>query len=196
MAGRKQKFAKEAQALAVMAKAGRKAQIGIREPSGRLSRSARKLLGADSVNEIRRVREAALAGMRDPLWGTQLGRLFLEGKISGEQFRAGRNWAELMEKWRAIHCGPRFNPKPGLSNLFRVGGGGASVGDIIADPHEATITALVDEVIESFSRGAADPLLIAVRECVELDLAPVGVGGWMLLDEGLAHLADWWKVEG
>jgi len=195
MAGRKQKFAKEAQALAVMAKAGRKAEVGLREPSGRLSRSARKLLGADSVNEIYRVRAAALSGAGDKRWATQLGRLFLEGKISGEQYGAGQSWDRLMEQWRKIHCGPRFNPKAGLANLQRISGSGPSVGADVADEQEEAIRDLVDKAIGSFSRGAGDPLLVAVRECVELDLAPVGVGGWMLLDEGLAHLVAHWRVE-
>lgn len=178
------------------AKAGRPPEEGIREPNGRLSRAAQKIVGADSVGEIKRLREAALSGMRDRLWGTQLGRLWLEGKITPQQFRAGRQWDELMGKWRAIHCGPRFNPKAGLANLFRVGGGGASVGDFVANPHEAMLTAMVDNVIGSFDRGVADPALIAVRECVELDLAPVGFGGKLLLEDGLNHLADLWKVEG
>lgn len=190
------KIAKQSRAeLRRAAKAGRPPEEGIREANGRLSRAAKQIVGADSVGEIKRLREAALSGMRDPLWGTQLGRLFLEGKIVAAQFRAGRQWGELIEKWRAIHCGPRFNPKTGLSSLHRVGGGGVSVGDVIADPREATITAMVDDVLKSFDRGVSDPQLVAVRECVELDLAPVGFGGALLLDDGLNHLADLWKVE-
>lgn len=196
MAGRSQKFAKQAQALAVMANAGRKALVGIREPNGRLSRSARKLLGSDSVNEIYRVRAAALSGAGDKRWSTQLGRLFLEGKISGEQYGAGRSWDVLMEQWRKIHCGPRFNPKAGLANLQRVGGSAPSVGADVADRQEEIVRQMVDDAIGSFSRGAADPLLVAVRECVELDQAPVGLGGWMLLDDGLAHLSEFWSADG
>jgi hypothetical protein len=30
---------------------------------------------------------------------------------------------------------------------------------------------------------------------MELDLAPVAFGGKLLLDNGLNHLADFWKVE-
>lgn len=178
------------------AKGGRPPEEGIREPSGRLSRAAKQIVGADSVGEIKRLREAALSGMRDRLWGTQLGRLWLEGKITAQQFRAGRQWDELMAKWRAVHCGPRFNPKAGLSNLFRVGGGGASTGDFIANPQEAMTAAMVDEVIESFDRGVTDPQLVAVRQCIELDLAPAGFGGKLLLDDGLYHLADLWRIEG
>lgn len=195
MAATARKMAKRARSEAARCSAGRPPEEGIREPSGRLSRAAKKVVGADSVNEIRRLREAALSGMRDPLWGTQIGRLFLEGKVTAAQFRAGRQWGELMEKWRAVHCGPRFNPKTGLSTLHRVGGGGVSVGDIIADEREAMVTAMVDDVIGSFDRGAADPHLIAVRECVEIDLAPVGYGGTLLLDDGLNHLAGLWRVE-
>lgn len=195
MAGRAQKFREQARILAQQAGAGRKAQVGIREPNGRLSRAAKKLLGSDSVNEIYRVRAAALAGAGDKRWGTQLGRLFLEGKISGEQYGAGRSWDQLMERWRKIHCGPRFNPKAGLANLQRVSGSGPSLGADEADQREEIVTQMVDDAICSFGRGASDPLLWAVRECVELDQAPVGLGGWMLLYDGLAHLAEWWKVD-
>jgi hypothetical protein len=196
MAGRAQKFAEQARVLAQQTAAGRKPDLGIREPNGRLSRSAKKLLGSDSVNEIYRVRAAALSGAGDRRWGTQLGRLFLEGKITGEQYGAGMGWDRVITRWRAIHCGPQFNPKSGLAVLFRVSGGGASIGDIVADPVEIETTELVDDVIGSFDRGISDPTLVAVRECVELDQMPVGFGGKLLLDDGLNHLADLWRIEG
>lgn len=186
---------KQAKYARAAAKAGRPAQEGIREPSGRLSRSARKEIGADSVAEIRRVRAAAMAGMRDPIWGSELGRLFLSGKINAEQFRAGRQWAHLVARWRAIHCGPKINPKPGLAALFRVGGPtseGPTVTDTIADQREAAVTGLIDEVLDSFPRGPSDPALVALRECCELDVAPVGYGGMLLLNDGLNHLAGMW----
>lgn len=195
MAGRGQKFAKQARMLAQQVAAGRKPQEGIREPSGRLSRSARKEVGADSVNEIKRVREAALAGMRDPIWGSELGRLFLNGKINAEQFRAGRQWSQLIARWRAVHVGPRINPKPGLSALFRVGScgpGPGSAADILADQREQAIAELVDEVLDSFARGPTDPALVALRECCELDVAPIGYGGLLLLSDGLDHLVALW----
>lgn len=205
MSGRKQKFAKQAQALSRMAKAGRKAQTGLREPNGRLSRAARKELGQENVNEIRRAREMAIAGVRDPIWGTQIGRLFLGKQVTPEQFGAARRWAELMEKWRAIHCGPRFNPKCGLASLLQgdpnemkknPGTGTRFEIKEDMDAHEATVTRLVNEAMDSFTRGSVDPTLVAVRDCVELDLAPVGFGGKLLLEDGLNHLATLWNVEG
>lgn len=195
MAGRSQKFSKQAAVLAAQASAGRKPQEGVREANGRLSRSARKML-EEEPNQIARLRAAALAGVADKRWGTQLGRLFLERKITPEQYGAGSNWAALIERWRAVHCGPRFNPKAGLSNLQRVSGGGASIGDDFADRNDELVADMVDKAIGSFARGAADPALIAVRDCVEQDIAPVGFGGKSLLDEGLSHLVEHWGLDG
>lgn len=80
------------------------------------------------LNQATRLRAGAMSGMADPKWATQLGRHFLERKISGEQYAVGSDWGSLMAQWRAIHCGPRFNPKAGLSSLERVNGGGAECG--------------------------------------------------------------------
>lgn len=194
MAGRGQKFAKQAATLAAQTTARRKAQEGLREPNGRLSRSAQKVLDVEA-NQIVRLRAAALSGVADPRWGSQLGRLYLERKVSPEQYGAGVAWANLMERWRAIHCGPRFNPKAGLANLQRVDGGAGSDSSEDADERERLIMAMVDDAVASFDRGIADPNLIAVRECIELDLAPVGYGGALLLDAGLSHLVELWKVD-
>ena len=202
MAGRSQKFAKQAATLAAQASAGRKAQEGLREPRGRLSRAAKKVVGADSVNEIYRVRAAALAGAGDPRWGTQLGRLFLEGKISGEQYGAGRSWDAVMERWRRVILAPPFNPRCGLGSLYQPDPtepkkpGRKYEVTVDMDEQDAAVILMVNEVIEVFARGAADPQLVAVRECVEQDLAPVGYGGMLLLVEGLDRLAEHWNVEG
>lgn len=186
---------KDAKMARAAARAGRPAEEGIREPSGRLSRSAKRELGPDSVNEIVRMRAAALAGMRDPIWGTQLGRLFLTSKITAQQFRAGRQWCEVVDRWRKVHCGPSFNPKSGMASLHRVSGCGVKLGDVLDDTRDRAVTALVDEVLTGFDRGAADPALLAMRECCEMDFVPVGYGGMLLLTDGLSRLAEIWGEE-
>lgn len=193
MVGKAQKFAKQAAVLSAQAAAGRKPKDGPREPNGRPSREAQKVLEKEA-NEVNRLRAAALAGMGDPRWATQLGRLFLERKISSEQYAVGCKWGTLMEQWRAIHCGPRFNPKAGLSSLDRVNGGGAGPVDG-ADDRERAVMDDIDDAVGAFSRGAASAKLNAVRQCVEQDLAPVGYGGMLLLLDGLDRLADYWKAE-
>ena len=38
--------------------------------------------------ELVRLRDAVARGLRDPMWGTELGRLFLEGKLTAEEYEA------------------------------------------------------------------------------------------------------------
>ena len=66
-----------------------------REPSGRLSRSHR---GRDRCGQpgcCRRLRDAALQKHADPLWGTEIGRLFLCHKLTAAQFEAAKRWQRL-----------------------------------------------------------------------------------------------------
>lgn len=75
-------------------------QIGMsrtREPNGRLQRE-RELPAA----QVRRLRDAALAGLRQPEWGTELGRLLLTHVIDETQYAAGRRWADHAAKYRGV----------------------------------------------------------------------------------------------
>ena len=44
--------------------------------------------------QVKRLRDAAMAGLRDPEWGTELGRLYLDGTITATMYAAGKNWRE------------------------------------------------------------------------------------------------------
>lgn len=95
-----------------MSRAGRKRKEGIREPNGRLKRETRqaakataKDMGGVSPGQIKRLRDMALAGVRDSIWGTVLGQLFLTNAITASQFEAGKRWANLHRLYlRAIEC--------------------------------------------------------------------------------------------
>lgn len=82
-----------------------------REPSGRPSRSDPNAPKACAPAEVRRLRDAALAQMQDHKWGTELGRLFLNGKISAPCFAAGTRWAELVASYRNALSAPQPSPK-------------------------------------------------------------------------------------
>ena len=41
-----------------------------------------------------------MRGLRDAEWGTELGRLYLEGTITSAMYAAGRRWTEMAEKYR------------------------------------------------------------------------------------------------
>jgi hypothetical protein len=67
-----------------------------REPNGRHQRESRE----PSPTELRRLRDAALRGLRDPEYANELGWLFAQHKITAEMYGAGRRWAQDAAKWR------------------------------------------------------------------------------------------------
>ena len=71
--------------------------VTAREPNGRIQREGRE---DTAPTEVRRLRDAALRGMRDPEWGTELGRLYLEGALTGAQYAAGKRWREEAAEYR------------------------------------------------------------------------------------------------
>jgi hypothetical protein len=81
-----------------MSKPGRKPRDrGERFPSGKLRREPPPVM-------VRRLRDAALAGLRDPEWGTELGRLYLEGTITATMYAAGKAWRDKAARYvRAIN---------------------------------------------------------------------------------------------
>jgi hypothetical protein len=68
-----------------------------RTPSGQLSRAGRER--EFPPTQIRRLRDAAMAGLRDPEWGTELGRLYLEGRITASMYAAGKGWREKAARY-------------------------------------------------------------------------------------------------
>ncbi len=71
--------------------------VTVREPNGRIQRSGEREL---SPTEARRLRDAAFRGLRDAEWGTELGRLCLEGSITWEMYGAGKRWREASADYR------------------------------------------------------------------------------------------------
>ncbi len=78
---------------------GRKKQrnrlVTAREPNGRIQREHDL-----APSEVRRLRDAALRGLRDAEWGTELGRLYLEGSLTGAMYAAGKRWREHAGDYR------------------------------------------------------------------------------------------------
>ena len=66
-----------------------------RQPNGQPKREPREY----PPTQIKRLRDAAVRGMRDAEWGTELGRLSLQGKITNEMHAAGRIWREQAHKY-------------------------------------------------------------------------------------------------
>lgn len=70
----------------------------LRTPSGQYTRADKPKEHAPT--QVKRLRDAALRGMADPEWGTELGRLFLQQTITAEMYAAGKRWAELASRYR------------------------------------------------------------------------------------------------
>jgi hypothetical protein len=97
---------------------GRPRQVGEREPSGRLSRAVARLTEAPPPAEVRRLRDAALSGMRDPWWGTTLGVLWARNELTTPQWRAAEAFARLSRRFIAVQGLPRL---PGSSFAVLLG---------------------------------------------------------------------------
>jgi hypothetical protein len=90
-----------------MGRKNRSTLVPVREPNGRLQRPTAAAIGAVSPAEARRLRDAALRGMRDAEWGTELGRLFLADEIESAEFEAGKRWGRLVAAYyQAIGAKP------------------------------------------------------------------------------------------
>ena len=83
-----------------------------REPSGRRSRAITRSAPQFAPTEVKRLRDAALAGMQNPEWGSELGRLLLAGNVEPELYAAGQHWAERATRYRHALDAPRPNPPP------------------------------------------------------------------------------------
>jgi len=94
----------------------RRKTLAQREASGRVKRNAPQL---PSPIEVVRLRDAALMGLRDSIWGSTLCWLFLTGKIDGAMFAAGKHWLRLVADYDEACLAPR---EPGTVALDPEGG--------------------------------------------------------------------------
>jgi hypothetical protein len=92
-----------------MAKARKQRLVLVREPNGRVSRTLNEREFPPA--QVKRLRDAAMAGLRDPEWGTELGRLYLEGTLTAEMYAAGKWWRETASRYRGAICAPAPDPK-------------------------------------------------------------------------------------
>lgn len=100
---------------AIRNRKGRKRKEGKRYASGDIVREV-----STSPTAIRRLRDAALSGMHDARWGTELGRLFLTSRLTAEQYNAGCRWEALAIRHRAAY-GANSN-LPSTSDFSRTRG--------------------------------------------------------------------------
>jgi hypothetical protein len=162
----------------------RRKPMAAREPSGRIKRESH----LPSPAEVTRLRDAALNGMRDPVWGSMLGWLFLAGKINAVQFAAGKHWNELAADYARATLAPRH---PRTANLDPKGGTPADP-DSAQGRREARRQVLTVEDYEealNVLKRLGGPVLAIVIDICEGGRVPGGVAELQHLKRGLSALA-------
>ena len=165
-----------------------------REPNGRLSRAGREATGALAPAAVRRLRDAALAGMAAPEWGTELGLMYLRQEIEAALYEAGRRWSRLAAEVQ------RASGAPG-----HVGSGGnlERTYDRQPDPEtpagqreaERDRTILADaKAALTALEGAGPAALRAVRQVCEENRPAIGPTDRAALLAGLEALALHWRL--
>jgi hypothetical protein len=89
---------------------GRPRLPGARHPSGQLVRAARD--ASYSPSTVKRLVDSAARGVQDRVWGTPLGRLHLEGKLTATEFAAGLRWDRTYAAYRTAIGAPSPFPRP------------------------------------------------------------------------------------
>lgn len=77
--------------------ASRRNNTVAREPNGQAQRRKEP-----APVQIRRLRDAALTEVRHAEWGTELGRLHLNGAIDEVMHAAGKRWSELAARYQGV----------------------------------------------------------------------------------------------
>lgn len=169
---------------------GRRKSMAIREPNGRIQREAQ----LPPPSEVRRLRDAALSGMRDPTWGTELGRLYLAGKITAIMYAAGKKWGELSSLYSQALQSPCPDPK--AICLDRSGGERSDPdsyeGRKEARRHERAVTSFIDAHAALKTASAAAERI--VRSICERDQTILGHENLILLNRGLNALSSFWGL--
>lgn len=162
-----------------------------RTPSGQYSRAGER---EAAPTRIKRARDAALANMGDPRWGSELGRLHLQGTITDAMYAAGVRWAELAAKYQSA-----IGIFPSRSASMERGALG-SPPDPDSDEGRKVAKRETDNAERFFEAHA---VLVncgmlteqVVRRACEHDEAVVGLGDLGKLRTGLMALASLWGID-
>lgn len=178
-----------------MSRKGRKRQAGPREPAGRPARVAAEPDKDYAPAAIKRLTECAIRGMADAAYGTPLGRLYLDGRLSEAQFAAGRRFDRLVRAYLQAIAAPRPDPHSNAPDE-RVRGAeidpDSRAGQERVAEHRAILAAMgaARAVLAGCGKGAE----AAVRGLCEAHEIPAGWAGHSALAAGLSALAAHWKL--
>lgn len=146
-----------------------------------------------SPTAAHRLRTAALTDMQEAVWATPLGWLYLDGKISGGEFMAGRRWCELMERYAKAVQAPR---PPQSARLIDAPGNQRLDPDSPEGRREARRHAKTQEWFEGATSALAHAGALrarAVAQVCEQNRLPVGFEDLGHLRVGLQTLVTYWS---
>jgi hypothetical protein len=166
----------------------------VRERSGRRARDGNAPLEAAPAH-VKRLRDAALAGMQSEEWASELGRLFLADKIGPELYAAGRRWVACMARYRAALNAPPANPQSiplELSSATAPPDPASEAGRRQAAREIAAVRELREA--EAALHDAGRLAERVVRSVCEQDEVPCGTRELEALRLGLLALAQFWRM--
>lgn len=164
-----------------------------RTPSGQRSRAGQEREAAPVA--IKRLRDAALAGMTDPEWGSELGRLYLNNVITSAMYAAGKRWAEQAARYRHV-----IGAFPVRSAALERGVGASPLDPDSAEGQREA--ARHREAMERFFAAhaalstAGDRCESMVRRVCEDGYMPLGFEELLQLRTGLMRLVSHWGIDG
>ena len=137
--------------------------------------------------------DAAAEGLRDPLWGSMIGRLHLNGKISSAELATAKHWARIVANYSAACCSPR---PPRTVPLDAIGGTpvdpDSATGEREVRRHERASAAWL-EGRNALRLAGRDAERVVDDVCAQ-DRAPAGFDDLNALRAGLAALAALWSA--
>ena len=166
----------------------------VRERSGRRARDGNAPPEAAPAH-VKRLRDAALAGMQSEEWASELGRLFLADKIGPELYAAGRRWVACMARYRAALNAPPANPQSiplELSSATAPPDPASEAGRRQAAREIAAVRELREA--EAALHDAGRLAKRVVRNVCEHDEVPCGIRELEALRLGLLALAQFWRM--
>lgn len=174
-----------------MARAGRKRKIGERFPAGQIKPEE----SGASPSQIRRLRDAALAGMADPQWGSMAGIFYLSRKIDEVEYETAKRFGDLHSQYISVIGGPR---PPRSASIERASPVGSLDVDTELGEEEAQRHILIMNKYHD-----AHTILHGVGPSAEADIirfcsipgeSPAGHEAMIRVRFGLRALSVFWKV--
>lgn len=179
---------------------GRRRSPRRRTPCGQISRSLVREIGGETPSAVIRFVRQSLSECSDQAYGSPLGHLLLQGKITASEFESGRRWDRLSRRYRAAIGAPRSDP---TTTPFRAEIPARAPAPTDVDSEVGRARAEIDaETIAAFHAAHAIVLGCGAeaerdmrRLCEGLGELPAGYEALNRAKDALRRLAVFWGLE-